>query len=188
MSSNPDQQQPPANGAPGDVQGTEAAAPAEGQDLAAELSALQAQLTEARDAQLRAYAEMENVRRRAQRDVEAAHKFAVERFAADLVEVRDTLELGIAAAGGAPEAARFVEGMQATLRMVDKAFDKAGIAVLDPVGQAFNPEFHEAMVTQPSADQAPGSVLAVVQKGFTLNGRLLRPARVVIARAPDPSH
>ena len=152
--------------------------------LAAELATLQAQLTEARDAQLRAYAEMENVRKRAQRDVEAAHRFAVERFAADLIEVRDTLELGLAAAGSAPEAARFVEGTQATLRLVDKAFEKAGIAVLDPVGEVFNPEFHEAMVTQPSAEHAPGSVMAVIQKGFTLNGRLLRAARVVIAREP----
>ena len=156
--------------------------------LAAEAAALQSQLTEARDAQLRAYAEMENVRKRAQRDVEAAHRFAVERFAADMVEVRDTLELGIGAAGNAPESAGFVEGMQATLRMIDKAFEKAGIAVLDPVGQNFNPEFHEAMVTQPSADHPPGSVMAVIQKGFTLNGRLLRAARVVIARAPDAPH
>ncbi len=130
---------------------------------------------------------MENVRKRAQRDVEAAHRFAVERFAADMIEVRDTLELGIAA-GTAPGAASFVEGMQATLRMIDKAFEKAGIAAIDPVGQVFNPEFHEAMVTQPSAEQAPGSVLAVVQKGFTLNGRLLRPARVVIARAPEAAN
>jgi molecular chaperone GrpE len=160
----------------------------EAERLAAELAAAQAQLAEARDAQLRAFAEMENVRRRAQRDVEAAHRYAIERFAADLIEVRDTLELGIAAAGAAPESARFVEGMQATLRMVDKAFDKAGIVVLDPVGQSFNPELHEAMVTQPSADHPPGSVLAVIQKGFTLNGRLLRAARVVIARAPDAAN
>jgi molecular chaperone GrpE len=159
----------------------------EAERLTAELATAQVQLTEARDAQLRAYAEMENVRKRAQRDVEAAHRYAVERFAADMIEVRDTLELGIAA-GTAPEAATFVEGMQATLRMIDKAFEKAGIAPIDPAGQAFNPEFHEAMVTQPSAEQAPGSVLAVVQKGFTLNGRLLRPARVVIARAPEPAN
>jgi molecular chaperone GrpE len=154
----------------------------------AELAATQAQLQEAREAQLRALAEMENVRKRAQKDVEAAHRFAVERFAADMIVVRDTLELGIAAAGTAPEAASLVEGMQATLRMLDKAFDKAGIVVLDPVGQAFNPEFHEAMVAQPSAEHPPGSVLAVVQKGFTLNGRLLRAARVVIARDADTAH
>jgi molecular chaperone GrpE len=178
MSINPEQDPPVSQDVP------EAEPQTEAERLSAELAAAQVQLTEARDAQLRAYAEMENVRKRAQRDVEAAHRFAVERFAADMVEVRDTLELGIAA-GTAPEAASFVEGMQATLRLIDKAFDRAGIAVIDPAGQVFNPEFHEAMVTQPSADQPPGSVLAVVQKGFTLNGRLLRPARVVIARAPD---
>ena len=154
----------------------------------AELAAAQAQLQEAREAQLRALAEMENVRKRAQRDVESAHRFAVERFAADMIEVRDTLELGLAAAGAAPEAAKFVEGSQATLRMVDKAFERAGIAVVDPMGQSFNPELHEAIMTQPTADHAVGSVLAVVQKGFTLNGRLLRPARVVIARGLDPAN
>lgn len=167
---------------------TEAVPQAEAERLAAELAVLQTQLTEARDAQLRAYAEMENVRKRAQRDVEAAHRFAVERFGSDMIEVRDTLELGIAAAGTAQEAAKLVEGMVATLRMIDKAFDRAGIVVVDPIGQAFNPEFHEAMATQPSADQLPGSVLAVIQKGFTLNGRLLRAARVVIARAPDAAN
>ena len=181
MSTNPEHD-PGAQ--PGPQEATEAQAPAAEDALAA----AQSQLQEAREAQLRALAEMENVRRRAQRDVEAAHRFAVERFAADLVEVRDTLELGLAAAGTAPEAAKFVEGTQATLRMLDKAFEKAGIAVLDPAGQSFNPEFHEAMVAQPSADHPAGSVLAVIQKGFTLNGRLLRPARVVIARAPDPAN
>ena len=154
----------------------------------AELAAVQAQLQEAREAQLRALAEMENVRKRAQRDVESAHRFAVERFAADMIEVRDTLELGLAAAGVAPEAAKFVEGSQATLRMVDKAFEKAGIVVVDPIGQSFNPELHEAIMAQPTADHPVGSVLAVVQKGFTLNGRLLRPARVVIARSLDPAN
>ena len=143
--------------------GPETSPQTEAERLAAELAAAQVQLTEARDAQLRAYAEMENVRKRAQRDVEAAHRYAVERFAADMIEVRDTLELGIAAAGTAPEAARFVEGMQATLRLVDKAFEKAGITVVDPLGQPFNPEFHEAMVTQPTAEHAPGSVMAVIQ-------------------------
>jgi molecular chaperone GrpE len=156
--------------------------------LDAELATAQAQLQEAREAQLRALAEMENVRKRAQRDVESAHRFAVERFAADMIEVRDTLELGLAAAGAAPEAAKFVEGSQATLRMVDKAFERAGIAVVDPVGQSFNPELHEAIMAQPTADQPVGRVLTVVQKGFTLNGRLLRPARVVIARSPDPAN
>jgi len=181
MSSHPEQDPTVSPDAP------EAEPQTEAERLTAELATAQVQLTEARDAQLRAYAEMENVRKRAQRDVEAAHRYAVERFAADMIEVRDTLELGIAA-GTAAEAASLVEGMEATLRMIDKAFERAGIAVVDPAGQSFNPEFHEAMVTQPTADQPPGSVLAVVQKGFTLNGRLLRPARVVIARAPDAAN
>ena len=184
MSMNPEQD--PAAGAPG--QSPAADDVTEVERLAADLTEARAQAADARDAQLRAFAEMENLRRRAQRDVEAAHKFAVERFAADLIEVRDTLELGIVAAGSAPEAARFVEGNQATLRMLDKAFDKAGIAVVDPVLQSFNPELHEAMTTQPSAEQPPGTVLAVIQKGFTLNGRLLRPARVVVARPPDAAN
>ena len=187
MSSNPDQD-PNGNGQP------EGADPADGsplseaerfaERLAAELHVAEDQLKESRDAQLRAMAEMENVRRRAQRDVEAAHKFAVERFAADMIEVRDTLELGIAASAAAEESGSHVEGMHATLRMIDKAFDKAGIVVIDPAGQPFNPEFHEAMVTQPTGEHPPGTILQVVQKGFTLHGRLLRPARVIIARAP----
>ena len=150
-----------------------------------ELSAARAKADEHWQAYLRAVAETENVRKRAARDVEAASRYAIERFAGELLEVRDSLELGIAA-GATADPARLVEGMEATLRLVNRAFEKSGISVLDPAGQPFNPEFHEAMVTQPSADQAPGTVLAVVQKGYVLNGRLLRPARVVIARAPDP--
>lgn len=149
-----------------------------------ELSAARAKADEHWQAYLRAVAETENVRKRAARDVEAASRYAIERFAGELLEVRDSLELGIAA-GATADPARLVEGMDATLRLVNRAFEKSGISVLDPAGQPFNPEFHEAMVTQPSAEQAPGTVLAVVQKGYVLNGRLLRPARVVIARAPD---
>jgi molecular chaperone GrpE len=158
------------------------------EQLAAELALARTQLAEARDAQLRAVAEMDNVRKRAQRDLEAAHRFAVERFASEMIVVRDTLELGIAHAGPSADSVTLVEGMQATLRMIDKAFEKAGISTVDPVGERFNPEFHEAMATQPSADQAPGTVLAVVQKGFVLNGRLLRPARVVIAKASEQAN
>ena len=183
MSSNPEQEPIPASE---EARAEDGATDLE--RLTAELAAARAQLTEARDAQLRAYAEMENVRKRAQRDVEAAHRFAIERFALDLIEVRDTLELGIGSAGSTADAARFVEGMQATLRMVDKAFEKAGIAVIDPVGQPFNPELHEAMTTQPSAEHPPGQVVAAIQKGFTLNGRLLRAARVIVARAPDQAN
>ena len=159
-------------------------APAGGDTTVDELAAARVKADEHWQAYLRAVAETENVRKRAARDVEAASRYAIERFAGELLEVRDSLELGIAA-GATADPARLVEGMDATLRLVNRAFEKSGISVLDPAGQPFNPEFHEAMVTQPSAEQAPGTVLAVVQKGYVLNGRLLRPARVVIARAPD---
>ena len=153
--------------------------------LEAELLEAQATAQEHWNSYLRAVAETENVRKRAQRDVESASRYAIERFAGDLLEARDSLELGLAVGPGA-DPARLFEGMEATLRLVNRAFEKAGLQLVDPAGEAFNPEFHEAMATQPSADQPPGTVLAVVQKGYLLNGRLLRPARVLVSRAPDP--
>jgi molecular chaperone GrpE len=154
--------------------------------LEAELLDAQARAQEHWNSYLRAVAETENVRKRALRDVEAASRYAVERFAGDLLEARDSLELGLAVGPGA-DPARLFEGMEATLRLVDRAFEKAGVQVVDPTGQPFNPEFHEAMATQPSAEHPPGTVVAVVQKGYVLNGRLLRPARVLVSREPDPA-
>ena len=154
--------------------------------LEAELAAANARADENWNSYLRAVAETENVRKRAQRDVESASRYAIERFAAELLDVRDSLELGVAAGpGGDP--ARLVEGMEATLRLLNRAFEKSGLTVVDPLGAPFNPEFHEAIATQPAADQPSGTVLAVVQKGYLLNDRLLRPARVLVARAPDPA-
>jgi molecular chaperone GrpE len=165
----------------------EAQAVAQGgpESLSAELDAALAKAKENWDSYLRAVAETDNLRKRAARDVEAASRYAIERFAAELLEVRDSLELGIAAGAGS-DSARLLEGMDATLRLMNKAFDKSGIVVIDPQGEPFNPEFHEAMVTQPTSDYPAGTVMAVVQKGYSLNGRLLRPARVVIARPVDP--
>jgi molecular chaperone GrpE len=154
--------------------------------LEAALAEAEAKAQEHWNSYLRAVAEAENVRKRAQRDVEAASRYAVERFAGDLLEVRDSLELGLQA-GASAEPARLLEGMEATLRLLNRAFEKAGVSVLDPAGEPFNPELHEAMAMQPSADQPAGTVLAVVQKGYVLNGRLLRPARVLVAREPDPA-
>ena len=155
-------------------------------DLEAALGQAEAKAQEHWNSYLRAVAETENVRKRAQRDVEAASRYAVERFAGDLLDVRDSLELGLQA-GSSAEPARLLEGTEATLRLLNRAFEKAGVTVLDPAGQPFNPEFHEAMATQPTAEQPPGTVLAVVQKGYVLNGRLLRPARVLVAREPAPA-
>jgi molecular chaperone GrpE len=167
-----------------DPAGAESATETEVERLGRELAELEARARGWREDYLRAIAEADNVRKRAQRDIEAAHRFAVDKFAADLLEARDSLELGLASSEQA-DPARLREGMDATLRLVNRAFERAGIVVLDPQGAAFNPELHEAMVAQPSADQPPGTVLAVIQRGYQLNGRLLRPARVVVARAPD---
>lgn len=132
---------------------------------------------------LRAAAELDNVRKRAARDVENARKFALERFARELLAVCDSLELGIAA-GEEADASGLREGMEATLKLLLDTLEQFGIQEVDPQGEPFDPEFHEAMTMQPSAEAEPGSVLTVFQKGYTLNGRLLRPARVVVAAEP----
>jgi molecular chaperone GrpE len=133
---------------------------------------------------LRALADVENVRKRAARDLETTRQFAVEKFAQELIGVKDSLELAVANSTGANAAkadvASLVEGQNATLRLLAKAFEKAQIEEVDPRGADFNPELHEAMMTQPS-EEAPGKVLSVIQKGYQLNGRLLRPARVVVS-------
>lgn len=154
---------------------------AEVAELRASLAAAETRALESRDMYMRALAELENVRKRASRDVEQAHKYAIDRFANDLVAVKDSLELGLIAAG---DVETLKAGTDATLKLFKKAFEKAGVIELDPLGEPFNPELHEAMAMQPSAEHVPDSVTQVVQKGYQLNGRLLRPARVIVARAP----
>lgn len=134
---------------------------------------------------LRAAAELDNTRKRAARDVESAHRYALERIAADLAPVRDSLEMGLAAAGD--DAGPLKDGVEMTLKQFDQALARHGIEVVDPAGAPFDPERHEAMQTVPTADAEPGTVVQVVQKGFVLNGRLVRPARVLVAREPDPA-
>lgn len=134
---------------------------------------------------LRAIAELENVRKRSAREVDAARQFGVERFAGDLLPVADTLALALESAGAA-DAATLAQGQEATLRLLLKAFERAGLAVVDPeVGQPFDPAVHEAMAMQPAADVPPHTVLKVVQRGWQLNGRLLRPARVLVSAATE---
>ncbi len=135
-------------------------------------------------AYLRAAAELENVRKRMSRDIEAARQFGIERFAAEMLHVADSLGLGLDAAVTA-DPATLAEGHKATLRQLQKAFESAGITELDPTGQPFDPQLHEAMATQASPGQPPNTVLQVVQKGYLLNGRLLRPARVIVSAAPQ---
>ena len=147
------------------------------------LAELQAKADENWDRYLRAAAEAENVRKRAARDVEHARKYALESFGRDMLAVKDSLEMGLEAAESA-DADALREGSQATLKLLGGTLERYGIEVVDPVGEPFDPELHEAMSMQPSGDVEPGSVLTVIQKGYTLNGRLLRPARVIVAAEP----
>jgi molecular chaperone GrpE len=140
----------------------------------------QARADENWDKYLRAVAELENVRKRAARDVENAHKFAVERFATDLLAVCDSLELAMAAEGEATIES-LKEGNDATRKLLGSVLRRFGVEELDPHGEPFDPNLHEAITMQPSDDLEPGSVLTVFQKGYVLNGRLLRAARVVVA-------
>jgi molecular chaperone GrpE len=149
-----------------------------------DIEALRAKAQENWDRYLRAAAEMENVRKRAVRDVENARKYALENFGRDLLAVVDSLEMGLDAADNA-DAATLREGSEATLKLLSTTMERFGISVVDPEGEPFDPEFHEAMTMQPSDTAEPGSVLAVIQKGYSLNGRLLRPARVIVASEPD---
>jgi len=151
------------------------------------IAVLQAKADENWNSYLRAAAEMENVRKRAARDVENARKFALERFGADLLDVRDSLELGLQIEGAA-DAEHLRAGSEATLQLLTKTMQRFGVEEVDPQGEPFDPELHEAMTMQPSAEVEPGSVLTVFQKGYTLNGRLLRPARVVVAQEPLESN
>jgi molecular chaperone GrpE len=154
-------------------------APAE---LKAALAEAQQQAAQNRDGYLRMAAELDNLRKRTQRDLENAHKFALERFLAELLPVRDSLEMGIAAADNTP--AGLKQGMEMTLKLLAASLERAGLSEVNPVkGDDFNPELHEAMAVQETAEAAPGTVLQTVQKGFVLNGRLLRPARVIVAKA-----
>ena len=145
-----------------------------------ELEQAQVKADENWERYLRTAAELENVRKRAARDVENAHRFALERFSKELLAVRDSLEMGLAAVDSA-NVESLIEGSEATLKILGSTMQQFGIEVVDPAGEPFDPEFHEAISMQPSDDVEPGSVVTVVQKGYALNGRLLRPAMVIVA-------
>jgi len=148
------------------------------------LAAAVARATENRNSHLRAVAELENYRKRCEREVENARKYAIERFAQELVTVGDALEAGISA-GPASSGAALLVGAQATLRQLQRAFEKGGIKLIEPLGARFDPEWHEAMAVQESREHPANTVLSVIQKGYSLNGRLLRPARVIVSKEPD---
>ncbi len=155
-------------------------------ELQKQLAAAEKKATENWDKMLRMQAEMENIRRRTRIDLENAHKFALENFAKELLTVMDSLELGIQAANGdSPEVVKLREGSELTKKQFEAVFEKFNIEAIDPVGQPFDPEKHQAMSMMPSADVEPNTVLNVFQKGYLLNDRLIRPAMVVVAKAED---
>jgi len=171
-----------------------AAQEAEHANRDAELEALQAKLAEAeqqiaalKDQHLRTLAEFDNARKRAQRELENGLKYAAERLLGELLAVCDSLDLGLeaaAAAGATPQ--QIAEGMALTRKQLLDFLERQGVRPIDPAGQAFDPALHEAVATQPSAEVEPNRVLSVMQKGYRLHERLLRPARVIVSKAPPP--
>jgi molecular chaperone GrpE len=168
----------------------DSAPPHNGENQNPDLARLQQALAEAqqlagthKDQHLRAMAELDNIRKRAQRDVENASRYGLERFAVELLPVLDSLQGAVSNAARA-DARSLVEGQEATLKLLVKAFEKLNIRAINPTGEPFDPARHEAVMAQESTTAEPNAVLQVVQPGFELGGRLLRPARVIVARAP----
>lgn len=151
--------------------------------MAARVEELQQTVADAKDQQLRAAAEAQNVRRRAELDAEKARKFALEKFVKELLPVVDSLEKALEAMqDGASETHR--EGVSMTLKMQLDVLEKFGVEVIEPHGEPFDPQYHEAMAMVPNPELEPNSVMEVMQKGYLLNGRLVRPAMVVVSQAP----
>ncbi|MDX1812644.1 MAG: nucleotide exchange factor GrpE [Gammaproteobacteria bacterium] len=163
---------------------TETEAVSEVEELKAKLAAAEAKAEENWDTVVRTKAEIENIRRRTERELENAHKYALEKFASELLPVIDSLEMGVLAASDEnTDVAKIREGTEMTLKMFESVIDKFGIKSVHPEGQAFNPEHHQAMSMIDSAEHEPNTVINVMQKGYLLNERLVRPAMVVVASA-----
>lgn len=152
-------------------------------ELEMALAASEAKVVEQKDSVLRAHAEMENVRRRSEQDVEKARKFALERFAGELLPVIDNLERAIELADKDNDVLKpMMEGVELTLKTMLSTVEKFGVECINPQGEAFNPEFHQAMSIQESPDHDSNTVMMVMQKGYRLNGRVVRPAMVMVAK------
>lgn len=162
----------------------ESAKPVPSEPLAEQLAATTRKAEENWDRFVRTQAELENLKRRSEKDLQNAHKFALEKFARELLTVVDSLELGLqAATQDTPDVQKLREGMDLTHKQLITVLEKFNIVAVDPVGEKFNPEQHQAMAMQPSDTEAPNTVLKVFQKGYLLNDRLLRPAMVIVAQA-----
>ena len=159
-------------------------APDDAESLRQRLAEAEAKAAENWDKALRAAAELENVRRRVERESAQAQKYALERILGELISVNDSLELALkAVAGENDETRKHLEGLELTHKQLWQTLGRYGVSQVDPQGQPFNPEFHEAVSTLESAEMAPNHVLSVMQKGYKLHDRLLRPAMVVVSKA-----
>lgn len=148
-----------------------------------EIDAMQQQVNQANEQLLRVQAEMQNVRRRAERDVENAHKFALEKFATELLSVVDNLERALSAINTEDESQKSVaEGIELTLKTFIDVLAKFNVEAVEPEGQPFDADLHQAVSTVPNSEVEPNTVIDVFQKGYTLNGRLIRPAMVVVSK------
>ncbi len=166
--------------------GSSDAAQGDGESTPEELMAkLEEDLNAARDAALRAHADAQNIKRRAEQDVEKARKFALESFSRELLPVVDNLERTLAVTAGHDESVKpIIEGVELTLKSFTDALRKFNIEPVDPEGEPFDPQLHQAMSMVENADVEPNTVIAVMQKGYTLNSRLVRPAMVMVSKAP----
>ena len=157
-------------------------------DLQAQLEAANTRADDNWEKLLLAKADVENIRRRTQKDIEKAHRFSVEKFAKDMLPVVDSLEMGLsAAADSSSEAGALKEGMELTLKQLLDSLKKSGVEQLNPISEVFNSDFHQAISIVPSAEHEPNTVMQVFQKGYTLNSRLLRPAMVIVSQSAPPS-
>jgi molecular chaperone GrpE len=147
-----------------------------------EIESLKIQATENLDKALRATAEMDNLRKRTSRDIENAHKYALDRFIKELLPVVDSMEIGLLSADTAEDVASLKEGMDLTLKILIDSLTKSGVEVISPEGDKFDPEMHEAVSMTEVDGTESGMVVAVMQKGYSLNGRLVRPAMVVVSK------
>lgn len=153
--------------------------------LRSEIAALKEQATNASEQALRAAAEAQNTRRRAEQDIEKAHKFALEKFVNDMLPVADNLERAIEASKSEQvNIATVVEGVELTLKSLIDALKRHNVEPVNPEGAPFDPQYHQAMSMVPDPNAEPNTVINVFQNGYTLNGRLVRPAMVVVSKAP----
>lgn len=151
--------------------------------LEAQLEDAQAKAAENWEQYLRAKAEMDNLRRRNAKDVENAHKYGIEKFVSELLPVLDSMVMGLTIEDASAESQR--EGMKLTMSMLEKMMEKLGIEEIDPLNEKFDADKHQAMTVQPAADVEPNTVIAVMQKGYALNERLIRPAMVMVSKAVE---